>query len=99
LRTPKPTVAASNEPSSSGSASASPRTHSTSGALRRALSSIRSEKSTPVTRAPMRSAAIARSPVPQHVSSTRSPGRTTAATVTRRHRWSSPSVIVRFIAS
>ena len=46
--------------------------------LRRARSSIRREKSSPVTTPPpARSAASARSPVPQQASSTRSPGRTT----------------------
>jgi hypothetical protein len=100
LRTPKPTVAASNEPSSNGSASTSPRTHSIVGSLRRARSSIRSEKSRPTTiPAPARCAATARSPVPQHASSTRSPGRTTSRTVTCRQWRSSPAVITRFITS
>src|SRR5436190_827847 len=44
-------------------------------------------------------AAIARSPVPQQASRTRSPLRTTAATVSPRQRRSSPAVITRFIAS
>ena len=62
-------------PSSNGSASRSPSTHSSVGALRRARASIRSEKSRPVTvSAPARRSAIARSPVPQAASRTRSPG-------------------------
>ncbi len=48
---------------------------------------------------PSRSAATARSPVPQHASSTRSPGWTTASTVSRRQERSSPAVMTRFIAS
>ena len=65
----------------------------------RARSSILGEKSTPVTTPPSRSAASARSPVPQHASRTRSPGWTTASTVSRRHTRSRPAVITRFIAS
>ena len=49
--------------------------------LRRARSSIGSEKSRPVTFPPAARAAIARSPVPQQASSTSSPGRTTARAV------------------
>ena len=49
--------------------------------------------------APDRSAAIARSPVPQQASRTRSPGLTTAFTVSRRQRRSRPAVITRFITS
>ena len=80
MRTPKPTVAASNEASSNGSSSRSPWIHSIAGSLRRARSSIRPEKSSPITVGrPALRAAIARSPVPQPASSTRSPGRTTAA--------------------
>src|SRR5207248_4320557 len=86
-------------PAAKGSLSVAPATHSTAGDCRRARSSIRSEKSTPVTRPPARAAAIARSPVPQQASRTRSPGRTTSATVARRQRWSRPTVIARFIAS
>ena len=71
LRTPKPTVTASNEPSANGRSSMSPCTHSTDVDLRRARSSMRAEKSRPVTTPPSRSAASARSPVPQHASSTR----------------------------
>ena len=54
--------------------------------FRRARSSIASEKSSPVTMPPSRSAATARSPVPQQASSTRSPGRTTACAASRRQR-------------
>jgi hypothetical protein len=67
--------------------------------LRRARSSIFSEKSRPVTVAPAFAAMIARSPVPQAASSTRSPGWTTARTVARRQRWSSPAVMTRFMTS
>ena len=99
FRTPKPTVAASNSPSRNGSASASPCTQSIVPDLRRARSSMRSEKSSPVTRPPRRSASTARSPVPQHASRTRSPGHTTLLTASRRQRRSSPTVMTRFIAS
>ena len=61
-----------------GSASASPCTHSIAPDFRRARSSMRSEKSSPTTAPPRRSASTARSPVPQHASSTRSPGHTTS---------------------
>ena len=71
LRTPKPTVAASKLASANGSASASPSTHSIVSDLRRARASISAEKSRPVTMPPSRSAAIARSPVPQQASRTR----------------------------
>ena len=67
---PKPTVAASKLPSAKGSASTSPCTHSIVSDLRRARTSISPEKSSPVTMPPSRSAAIARSPVPQHASRT-----------------------------
>ena len=60
---------------------------------------VAAEKSRPVTAAPRRPAATARSPVPQHASRTRSPGRTTASTVSLRHLRSSPAVITRFITS
>src|SRR5262249_53682331 len=60
LRTPKPIVAASNEPSSKGSASRSPSTHVTALDLRLARSSIRGEKSSPVTFPPSRAQATAR---------------------------------------
>ena len=99
LRTPNPTVAASNSPSPNGSASASPCTHSIAPDFFRARSSILSEKSRPTTRPPRRSASTARSPVPQHASSTRSPGQTTSLTASFRQRRSSPAVITRFIAS
>jgi len=95
----QPTVAASNCESAKGSASASPCTHSIVPDLRRARSSMRSEKSRPTTRPPRRSASSARSPVPQQASSTRSPGHTTCAAARRRHRPSSPAVIRRFIRS
>src|SRR5512133_466779 len=99
LRTPKPTVAASNDSPANGSARASPSIHSSSGALRRARSSIGLEKSIPVTFPPASAAAIARSPVPQQESSTLSPGLTTASAAARRQRLSSPAVIARFIPS
>ena len=99
FRTPKPTVAASNSPSANGSASASPCTHSIAPDFLRARSSIFGEKSSPSTRPPRRSASTARSPVPQHASSTRSPGHTTSATASLRQRRSSPAVITRFITS
>src|SRR5919201_6963366 len=99
FRTPKPTVAASNDASSKGSSRRSPRTHSIDFDFRRARSSIRSEKSSPTTRPPARSSASARSPVPQQASSTRSPGRTTDRAVSRRQRPSSPAVMTRFIKS
>ena len=62
---------------SKGSASTSPCTHSIVSDLRRARTSISLEKSRPVTMPPSRSAAIARSPVPQQASRTRAPGWTT----------------------
>ena len=43
--------------------------------------------------------AIARSPVPQHASSTASPGRTTVSAASRRQRRSSPAVIAWFMKS
>ena len=57
------------------------------------------EKSSPVTTAPFRSAATARSPVPQQASSTRSPECTTASTVSRRQDRSRPTVMTRFMTS
>ena len=90
FRTPKPTVAASKSPSANGSASASPCTHSIAPDFLRARSSILGEKSSATTRPPRRSASTARSPVPQHASSTRSPGQTTAFTASLRQRWSRP---------
>jgi hypothetical protein len=99
LRTPKPTVAASKLASANGKASRSPRIHSMDGPFRRARSSIASEKSSPVGLPPTRAHASARSPVPQHASSTSSPSRTTASAAMRRQRRSSPAVIVRFITS
>ena len=63
------------------SPSASPSIQSIADDFRRALASIGSEKSSPVTRPPAWAAASARSPVPQQTSRTRSPGRTTAAAV------------------
>ena len=86
LRTPNPTVAASKSPSPKGGADASPRTHSIVPDLRRARSSIRSEKSSPTTFPPRRSASIARSPVPQQASRTRSPGHTTSRAARRRRQ-------------
>ena len=52
-----------------------------------------------VARAGRLRAATARSPVPQQASRTRSPGRTASRTVAARQRWSSPTVMTRFIAS
>ena len=69
-------------------------------ALRRARASIASEKSSPVTwPAPACRSAIARSPVPQAASSTRSPGRTADSAASRRQRMSRPAVMTRFITS
>ena len=81
-------------------ASASPCTHVDLARLApRALEHARRRSRAPSRSRRPRSAATARSPVPQQASSTRSPGRTTASTVARRQRWSSPIVIVRFITS
>src|SRR4029453_14331355 len=78
----------------------SPRTPSISRDLARARSSIRGEKSSPVTGpAPASLSASARSPVPQQASSPRAAWRTTASAAARRQRRSSPRVIVLFIAS
>ena len=89
MRTPKPTVAASNEPSSNGSSSRSPWIHSIAGAFRRGALEHRRREVEPdhLARAGRR-AAIARSPVPQQPSSTRSPGRDDLA-----HRQAAPALV------
>ena len=78
LRIPKPTVTASKLASSKGSAMTSPSIQRDRIGLAARASSIAGEKSRPVTTPPADCAATARSPVPQHASSTRSPGLTTA---------------------
>ena len=100
LRTPKPTVAASNV-----AVRERQREHVALHPLDRvrlaprALEHPRREVEPGDDARPRRSAATARSPVPQQASSTRSPGRTTASTASRRQRRSSPAVITRFITS
>ena len=72
---PRQELTTSNDASSYGSASASPRSNWISGALARATSSIPGAMSTPVTCAPAAAARMATPPVPVATSSQRSPGR------------------------
>src|SRR5947208_1234025 len=103
LRAPKPTVTASKASSPYGSSSALPHSKRTASDLRRASSSIWSEKSDPITSPPgptRRSSAMARSPVPVATSSARSPGPTPDRSTARsRQRWCIPAVITEFIRS
>ena len=83
LRAPNPTVAASNESSGYGSASALACSQRMPGLFARARSSMPSEKSEPTTSPPRRASAIARSPVPVATSSARVPGPTRARSAAR----------------
>ena len=103
MRTPKPTVAASNVAVGERQrehVALHPVERARALGFLRARASIASEKSSPVTLpAPAFRSAIARSPVPQAASSTRSPLRTADSAASLRQRMSSPTVMTRFITS
>ena len=95
MRTPKPTVAASKEPSSNGSSSRSPCTHSTRGRLARARARASARRSRGRSRAPPgprrdREVAGAAAGVEHAVARPRRPPRRSAAASAGRARRSSP---------